>query len=65
MTDDRYWQTAQTVCTPKQLRILELRERHGFSLRHTAHACDISIRTVRVQIESAHHKINLALKETA
>ena len=30
---DLYWTTAREVCTQKQLRMLELRERYGFSLR--------------------------------
>lgn len=62
---DPFWQTAREVCTAKQLRVLELRERHGFSLRQVALACDISLGTVRVHLEAAHRNVHKALKAKA
>lgn len=62
---DEYWQTAGEVCTAKQLRVLELREKHGFSLRQIALACDISLGTVRIHLEAAHRNIHKALKASA
>lgn len=54
---DRYWQVAREVCTQKQFRLLELRERHGHSLRQTSLAVGVSVSTVRSQIQAAHHRI--------
>lgn len=61
--DHSYWTIAAKVCTPKQLRVLELRERHGFSLRTTALATRSSISTVRGHLDAAHRRIDLALEE--
>lgn len=66
MTNDTvYWQTAHTACTPKQLRILELREIHGFTLRQIAYTTELSIGTVRMHLDAARHNIRRTLKETA
>lgn len=63
MNDEHYWRTARRVLTAKQLRVLELRERHGFSLRQIGWTCGISIRTVREQLDRAHQLISLHLEE--
>lgn len=52
-----YWQVAREVCTPRQLELLELRERQGHSLRSTSLAAGVSVSTVRSQIHAAHHRI--------
>lgn len=65
MTDPLYWQTAERVCTPKQLRVLELRDRHGFSLRTISLTTGQSVWTVRTHLERARQQIALALKEPA
>jgi DNA-directed RNA polymerase specialized sigma24 family protein len=62
---DLYWDTAKSVCTAKQLRVLELREAYGFSLRTIALAVDASPSTVRDHIFAAHRRIDHALRETA
>jgi DNA-directed RNA polymerase specialized sigma24 family protein len=54
---DPYWVTARAVCTEKQLRVLELRELHGLSLRQISWTCRISVRTVRDQLDAAHLRI--------
>lgn len=59
---DTYWMTAEAVCTAKQLRVLELREKHGFSLRQIALTCDIDPGTVRVHLDAAHRNIHKALR---
>jgi DNA-directed RNA polymerase specialized sigma24 family protein len=59
---DPYWQTAHNVCTAKQLRMLELRERYGFSLRGIALATGSSLSTVRGHLEAAHRRIDRALR---
>lgn len=59
---DLYWQVAREVCTEKQLRVLELREKHGFSLRQIALACDTSHSNVVGHLEAAHRNINKALR---
>jgi DNA-directed RNA polymerase specialized sigma24 family protein len=60
-----YWAAAREVLTDKQFRILELRDRHGFSLRQIAHATGVGVPTVRSSLAAARHKLNLALKEPA
>jgi DNA-directed RNA polymerase specialized sigma24 family protein len=62
---DLYWQTARAVCTEKQLRVLELRERHGFSLRTIALATGSALWTVRDHVDAAHRRIYNALEEQA
>ncbi len=62
---DLYWQTAQQACTAKQFEVLELRERHGFSLRQIAYALDRDMGTVRVHLDAAHRNIHRALVELA
>ena len=62
---DPFWDTAREVCTEKQLRVLTLREKHGFSLRQIALACDISLSMVRDHLAAAHHNIDKALRTSA
>lgn len=57
---DLFWLTAQNVCTPKQLVVLELRER-GFSLRMTALATGQSVSTVRDHLAAAQRNVDHAL----
>jgi DNA-directed RNA polymerase specialized sigma24 family protein len=64
-TPDLYWTTAQNVCTAKQLRMLELRERYGFSLRGIALATGSSLSTVSGHLEAAHRRIDRALRDEA
>jgi DNA-directed RNA polymerase specialized sigma24 family protein len=59
---DLYWTTALNVCTVKQLRTLELRERYGFSLRGIALATGTSLSTVRGHPDAAHRRIDRALR---
>lgn len=56
-----WWDVAGRVCTAKQLRILELRERHGFSLTQIAYATRLSVSTVRSQLRAAYHNIDQEL----
>jgi len=60
-----FWLIAAKACTPKQVRILELRERHGFSLVQIAFATRVSVSTVRSQLRAAYHNIDreMARKE--
>lgn len=60
-----FWETAGIVCTAKQLRVLELRDRHGFSLSLISLTTRVSIRTVRNQLDAARQKIDNALREAA
>jgi len=60
--NDPYWDIAAEVCTEKQLRVLELKEKHGFSLRQIALTCDIAVGTVRVHLEAAYRNIHKALR---
>ena len=62
---DPYWDTARAVSTAKQLRILELREAHGFSLRTISFAMDVSLSTVRDHLDAAHRRVDHALRATA
>jgi len=56
-----YWQAARQVCTPRQLRVLELRERHRLSLRDIAHAEQLSPWTVRDHLEAAYRRVSQEL----
>jgi hypothetical protein len=62
---DLYWSTASAVCTAKQLRILELREAHGFSLRTISFAVCVSLSTVRDHVDAAHRRIDRALRASS
>lgn len=57
------WNLAGEALTPKQLRVLELREKHGFSIYQIAYAVDISASTVRGHLRAAHHNLGRALVE--
>lgn len=61
MTAD-YWAVAREVCTEKQLRVLELRERRGMSLYAIGHALDLSPSTVRGHLRDATRKVRRALE---
>jgi DNA-directed RNA polymerase specialized sigma24 family protein len=58
-----YWDTARNVCTPKQYDMLELRKRHGLSLRTIALATGSSLSTVRGHLEGARRRIDRALRD--
>lgn len=64
-SSSEFWLAAERACTAKQLRVLELRERHGFSLTQIAYATRLSVSTVRSQLRAAYHNIDqeLAWKE--
>ena len=67
-TSDHYWETARTVCTPKELQALELRDRHHYGSRLSALMLGISREAVRSRLTSADRKIHNTLnppKETA
>jgi DNA-binding CsgD family transcriptional regulator len=55
---------AATVCTPKELEVLQLAHR-GMSERSIALALDISRSAVRSRLENAIRKITRARKEQA
>jgi DNA-directed RNA polymerase specialized sigma24 family protein len=63
------WQVAGDVLTDKQLRILELRERHGFSWRQIAYMVNVDVSTVRghynAAIRKIHNHLEHAQKEPA
>lgn len=61
-TDPHYWQIAANVCTPKQLEVLELKNRHGWALRPIASYLGISVGTVRDHLARAEQKITLAIR---
>jgi len=63
MSADRYWVTVRQVCTDKQIRILELRELHGFSLRVIALMTGSSLSTVRGHLDAGHRRIDNAFRE--
>lgn len=66
-SDDVYWQTAQTHCTPKELEALDL-TRRGYSTRLAALTLGISREAVKDRLARADRKIHNALnqpKETA
>jgi hypothetical protein len=54
---------AMAVCTEKQIAVLELRGRHGFSLRGIALATGSSLSTVRGHLDAAHWRIDNGLRE--
>jgi DNA-binding NarL/FixJ family response regulator len=63
VTTDPYWQTAERVCTAKQLEILELKHRHGLALRPIAFQLGISFGTVRDHLARAEQKIAIAMRD--
>lgn len=63
MSTDPFWQTAERVCTPKQLEIIRLKHRDGLSLRAIAFTLDIGLSTVRDHLARAEQKIELALRD--
>ena len=63
MTD--YWQVARDVCTPKQLRILELRDKHNMSWRQIESAVGVRIPTLKAHYRAAAFKVRSTLKEAA
>lgn len=63
MTTDPYWQTARTVCTDKQLEVLELKHRHGWALRPIATYLGISVGTVRDHLARAEQKIAIRMRD--
>ncbi len=60
-----YWRVARQVCTPKQLRILELRDHHGLSWRQISLAVGVTVPTVRQHYQAAAQRVRHHLKETA
>ena len=60
-----YWQVAAKVCTAKQLHLLQLRERHGLSLRTISLATGSSLSTGRGHLDAAHRRIDQALRPVA
>ena len=66
MSGDRYWQTAQQVCTPLELQTLELRDRRHMGSRLIALHLGVSRAAIRERLDNADRKIKHALeKETA
>lgn len=53
-----YWQLATQVCTPKQLRVLELREKHHFGWERIADTIGITSTTVRGHYKAATKNIH-------
>lgn len=62
MTGDRYWQTAETVCTPAELAALKL-VRAGLGQWQAALRLGISRRSIRDRLTNAERKIVQATRE--
>jgi len=58
--DGEFWRIAREVCTPKQLEVLELRDKHGFGKRLIAMNLGLSTTTVRDRLDAADRKIRRA-----
>jgi DNA-directed RNA polymerase specialized sigma24 family protein len=56
------WAVAREACTPKQLEILQLHERHGMSYNAIAYAKGLSTSTVRGHLRSAQRNLARALE---
>jgi DNA-binding CsgD family transcriptional regulator len=66
MTDrPNLWQTAERVCTPKELEALELHHRRGLSYSQIALTLHIHPGSVRDRIKNAHRKIAAATRDAA
>jgi DNA-binding CsgD family transcriptional regulator len=58
---DEFWKLAADVCTPKQLRVLELKEKHGASIYQIGYMTDLHPSTVRGHLRAAARNIRRAL----
>ena len=58
------WDTAQRVCTERQLVVLELRERHGYSWNMIAIYLNITNRGARDHYAAATRNVYNALERT-
>lgn len=56
------WVIAADACTDRQLRVLELRERHGMSWHMIALTMDLGHATVRGHYRAAVHNVNRAVQ---
>lgn len=57
MNDSEFWRIAREVCTTKQFRVLELRDRHGMSWSQVAGALGIGEPTARGHLRAAYHAL--------
>jgi predicted DNA-binding protein (UPF0251 family) len=60
-----YWRAAGEVCTVKEMRVLELADKHGLSQRMIAMSLGLSRSAVRERLENARRKIKVRLEEAA
>ena len=57
------WEIAGRVCTEKQLRCLELHERHGASIYQISYMMDLHPSTVRGHLRSATRNVRRGLQQ--
>jgi transcriptional regulator len=59
------WKIASQVCTEKQLRVLELRERHSFSWRQIAAMTDTDYSNVRGHYNAAVRNVTIYFEKAS
>jgi DNA-binding NarL/FixJ family response regulator len=59
------WEVAREVCTERQLRVLELHERHGESIYQIGFMMDLSPSTVRGHLRAATRNVRRAVEQSA
>lgn len=57
---DEFWKLAREVCTDRQLRALELREKHGASLYQIGYMMDLHPSTIRGHLRAASRNLRRA-----
>lgn len=64
-TNAEFWKLAGQVCTERQIRVLELREKHGASIYQMAYMLDLSPSTVRGHLRAGTRNLRRAVENQA